>query len=161
MGLQRRMRVIDAGPADNGAAVSIRVAFATSDMKHVDQHFGSALGFVFYAVNPDSRGLLEASQFGALGEDDEEDKLEAKIESLRGCAAVFCQAVGASAVRQLLGYGIQPVKVTPGVEILDLLDSLQEQLRDGPSAWLAKAIQRQDQPDMGRFDTMESEGWDE
>lgn len=161
MGLQRRMRVVDGGAAENDAAVSIRVAFATSDMKHVDQHFGSAQGFVFYAVNPERSGLLEASQFGLLAQDGDEDKLEAKIDSLKGCAAVFCQAVGASAVRQLLGQGVQPVKVTPGVEIADLLASLQEQLRDGPSAWLAKAIQRQDQPDMGRFDTMESEGWDE
>ena len=161
MGMERRMRVVDGDGQDNMVAVSVQVAFATSDMKHVDQHFGSAQSFTLYAVNPDSTKLLEASQFGQLAQDGNEDKLAVKIDTLKGCAAVFCQAVGASAVRQLLAHGIQPVKVTPGAQISDLLDSLQEQLREGPSAWLAKAVQRQDEPDTGRFDTMESEGWDE
>lgn len=161
MGVERRMRIVDGDGQDGGAEVSVQVAFATSDMKHVDQHFGSAQSFALYAVNPERTSLLEASQFGKLAQDGNEDKLAVKIESLKDCAAVFCQAVGASAVRQLLTHGIQPVKVTPGAEIAGLLYSLQEQLREGPSAWLAKAIERQTQPDAGRFDAMESEGWDE
>lgn len=161
MGVERRMRIIDGDGKGDLEAVSVRVAFATSDMKHVDQHFGSAQSFALYAVNPDQTGLLEASQFGRLAQDGNEDKLAAKIDTLKGCAAVYCQAVGASAVSQLLAHGIQPVKVAPGASIRDLLESLQEQLREGPSAWLAKAIERQNPPDAGRFDSMESEGWEE
>jgi nitrogen fixation protein NifX len=161
MGIERRMRIVEGGEQDEHIDVSVQVAFATSDMKHVDQHFGSAQSFAIYAVNPDRIGLVEASQFGKLAQDGNEDKLAVKIDNLKECAAVFCQAVGASAIRQLLAHGIQPVKVSPGAEIKDLLDSLQEQLREGPSAWLAKAIQRQGDEDMGRFDAMASEGWDE
>lgn len=161
MGLERRMRVVDGNPTEKMTDISVQVAFATSDMTHVDQHFGSAHSFAIYAVNPDTTSLLEASQFGKLAQDGDEDKLAAKLDTLKGCTAVFCQAVGASAVRQLLAEGIQPVKVTPGVEITDLLASLQEQLKEGPSAWLAKAIERQGAGDMSRFDVMESEGWDE
>lgn len=161
MGVQRRMRVVGGDADDNAADISVQVAFATTDMKHVDQHFGSAQSFALYAVDPDRTGLLEASQFGVLDQDGNEDKLGVKIDALKGCVAVFCQAVGASAVRQLLAHGIQPVKVAPGSEIKGLLHSLQDQLRQGPSAWLAKAIERQMRPDAGRFDVMESEGWEE
>jgi nitrogen fixation protein NifX len=74
---------------------------------------------------------------------------------------VYSQAVGASAVGQLKQRGIQPVKVTPGASVPDLLESLQEQLREGPSAWLARAIEAQKPTDPNRFHDMEAEGWDE
>ena len=64
-------------------------------------------------------------------------------------------------MRQLLTHGIQPVKVSEGVEIVDLIQSLQDEMRAGPSSWLAKAIARQKSPEMTRFDAMEAEGWDE
>ncbi|MEJ2645701.1 MAG: NifB/NifX family molybdenum-iron cluster-binding protein [Gammaproteobacteria bacterium] len=153
------MRVVQDSEADTDC--SVKVAFATSDMRHVDQHFGAAQSFALYAVDPTQTTLLEATQFGKLAQDGNEDKLAVKIAMLQGCAAVFCQAVGASAVRQLLAGGVQPVKVSEGADIKDLLESLQQQMREGPSAWLAQAIQRQSAPDMTRFDAMESEGWEE
>jgi nitrogen fixation protein NifX len=159
MAVERRMRVVQDSEADTDC--SVKVAFATSDMRHVDQHFGAAQSFALYAVDPTQTTLLEATQFGKLAQDGNEDKLAVKIAMLQGCAAVFCQAVGASAVRQLLAGGVQPVKVSEGADIKDLLESLQQQMREGPSAWLAQAIQRQSAPDMTRFDAMESEGWEE
>jgi nitrogen fixation protein NifX len=105
--------------------------------------------------------LLEVVQFGALAMDGNEDKLVAKIAALEGCIAVYAQAVGASAVGQLKNRGIQPVKVTPGASVAELIESLQEQLREGPSAWLARAIEGQKPIDPTRFQAMEAEGWEE
>lgn len=161
MRVKRHMRIVAAGESEQPADIAVKVAFATTDMKHVDQHFGSAQNFALYTVGIEHASLIEAAQFGRPTQDGDEGKLAAKIEMLEGCAAVFCQAVGASAVRQLLAKGIQPVKVTPGTEIRELLDSLQKQLAEGPSAWLASVIQRQRRDDLGRFDAMESEGWEE
>ncbi|XSG84944.1 MAG: NifB/NifX family molybdenum-iron cluster-binding protein [Methylohalobius sp. ZOD2] len=158
MGVQRHMRIVDSEASED---IAVKIAFATTDMRHVNQHFGSAKSFALYEVGLNHAGLIEAAEFGRLAQDGNEDKLAAKIEVLAGCAAVFCQAIGASAVRQLLAKGIQPVKVTPGAEIGELLESLREQLAEGPSAWLAQAIQRQRRDDPGRFDDMESEGWEE
>ena len=45
---------------------AIKVAFATSDMLHVNQHFGSAQCFAIYAVDPENWEMLEAAQFGEL-----------------------------------------------------------------------------------------------
>jgi nitrogen fixation protein NifX len=162
MGLQRRMWVVDCdNTRDQATDIGLRIAFATTDMKRVNQHFGSAQSFAIFSVDPERASLLEAAQFGKLEQGAEEDKLSAKLNLLQGCSAIYCQAVGSSAVRQLLAYGIQPVKVSEGVEIFDLIGSLQDEMRAGPSSWLAKAIARQKSPEMNRFDAMEAEGWDE
>lgn len=90
-----------------------------------------------------------------------EDKLSVKIQLLNGCAAVYCQAIGASAIKQIVAQGIQPIKVHEGSAIKDLLADLQNEMKSGPSSWLAKAINQHKGTDPGRFDAMEMEGWDE
>jgi len=140
---------------------AIKVAFATTDMVYVNQHFGSARSFAVYAVNPEQSELLEAAQFGELAQDGNEDKLSVKIQLLNGCAAVYCQAIGASAIKQIVSQGIQPIKVHKGSTIKNLLADLQNEMKSGPSSWLAKAINQHKGSDPGRFDAMEQEGWDE
>jgi nitrogen fixation protein NifX len=140
---------------------ALKIAFATSDMTTVNQHFGSAKSFAVYAVNRDESQLLEAAQFGVLAQDGNEDKLSVKIDLLDGCAAVYCQAIGASAVNQLIAKGIQPVKVHEGSKINDLVKDLQNELIAGPSSWLAKAIKKYQNINPERFSEMENEGWEE
>lgn len=158
MTLERRMRVV---ATDDNESTGIKVAFATTNMKTVNQHFGSAQSFAMYHVDPERAMLLEAAEFGKLAQDGNEDKLAAKLDMLTGCSAVYCQAAGSSAVQQLLSRGIQPVKVAEDADINDLIESLQDEMRQGPSSWVAKAIERVKGPDMGRFDEMEEEGWSE
>ena len=154
--LKRQLRVV--GP---DMSTALKVAFATTDMKSVNQHFGSSQSFAVYTVDLDEAQLLEVAQFGRLAQDGNEDKLAAKIAMLAGCSAVYSQACGASAVRQLMAKGIQPVRVEPDTRISALIATLQQEMRAGPSAWLAKAIGQQQGADMGRFDAMEDEGWSE
>lgn len=140
----------------------LKVAFASASRSKVDQHFGSAKAFAIYGVGPERAQLLSVAEFSEeAAQDGNEDKLVARFELLEGCAAVYCRACGASAVRQLLAAGIQPVKVADGAEIEDLLRALQKELQEGPSAWLAKAIRRGQGGDNQRFDAMAAEGWDE
>ena len=144
-----------------GSETAIKVAFASSDMRHVDQHFGAAESFAIYAVEREAFALVEAIQFGRLHMDGNEDKLSAKIAALDGCVAVYCQAVGASAVNQLRAKGVHPIKVAPGASLSELIEALQCELREGPSAWLARAIEARQPQGASRFDAMESEGWSE
>ena len=140
---------------------ALKVAFATTDMETVNQHFGSAKSFAVYAVDRENAELLEAAQFGELNQDGNEDKLSVKIELLKDCAAVYCQAIGGSAINQLILKNIQPVKVHEGSKIKDLIVDLQNEIKAGPSNWLAKAINQHKKPDSERFSQMEDEGWDE
>ena len=161
MPLQRRLKVITCITEDEWMESAIKVAFASTDLKHVNQHFGASQSFALYAVDRDKAQLIEVVQFGRLAMDGNEDKLAAKIKALEGCVAVYAQAVGASAAGQLKSRGIQPVKVCADAGVQDLLESLQEQLRLGPAAWLAQAIERQKPADPDRFTAMEAEGWEE
>ena len=172
---------------------ALKIAFATTDMETVNQHFGSAKSFAIYAVDKENTQLLEAAQFGELSQDGNdgckdtggttprmgeveqrmerlpramqgaiaEDKLSVKIDLLSGCAAVYCQAIGGSAINQLIAKGIQPVKVHEGSKIKDLIVDLQNEMKAGPSSWLAKAINQHKTSDPERFNQMEDEGWDE
>ena len=151
----RRLHVLDEGENDT----LLKVAFATSDRKIVNQHFGSAECFAIFGIGPDQARLLTVIEFGELAQDGNEDKLINKLDALKDCIAVYCRACGASAVRQLLALGVQPVKVSEGALISELTDQLQQELKSGPSSWLAKAIKRAQAPDVQRFDAMESEGW--
>lgn len=159
MAMQRQLRVLalDRPKADSPV---LKVAFATSDLKRVDQHFGSAERFAVYQVEPKHATLLSVTEFGSLNQDGNEGKLLEKFVILDGCQAVYCLAVGPSAVRQLLALGVQPLKVPTGTTINHTLDDLQAQLRDGPTGWLARALQQKaKRPD--RFDSLAEGGWDD
>lgn len=162
MALKRRLKILDCNTENSGMeSTALKVAFASTDMKHVNQHFGSAESFVIYTVDQQQSKMLEVAQFGDLSQDGNEDKLIEKMTALEGCIAVYSQAVGASAVRQLKTLGIQPIKVSAGAEITELLASIQEELSTGPGSWLARAIEAQKPSNPNRFDDMEMEGWDE
>ena len=139
----------------------IRVAFATSDRKRVDQHFGTACALAIYAITAEQASLVEFAQFGELEADGHEDKLQAKMALLHGCVAVYCQAVGGSAIRQLLTADVQPFKVAEGTPIEPLLHELQTAISAGSKPWLNQALRRRQSADAHRFDAMEAEGWQE
>ncbi len=143
---------------DDDDTTLLKVAFASSDGKVVDQHFGSAISFAVFGVDLDQHRLLTVTEFEEFDKDNSDDKLVSKLALLEGCIAVYCRACGASAVRQLLTQGVQPVKVSEGTTIEYLLESLQQELREGPSSWLAKAIQRY-QLGGAPFDGIEAETW--
>jgi nitrogen fixation protein NifX len=169
MTLQRTLRLVDAGkplsnathPPTEADAETVLVAFASADRKHVDQHFGAAEGFAIYRVGGAGSELVELTQFGRLDMDGNEDKLAAKIDALGDCVAVYCQAIGASAIGQLKPRGIQPIKVAADTPISGLLAELQQEFCAGPSAWLARAIAKRAPQPTDRFAAMEAEGWSE
>ncbi len=159
MALERRLKILAGGREVSDQTPTVRVAFASSDMRQVDQHFGAATSFAIYGLSPEQYGLLEVAQFEAPAMDGNEDKLGARIAALEGCSAVYCQAVGASAIAQLLSHGIQPIKVAAGASVPTLIEGLCAELREGPSAWLARAIRLRAPKADARFDAMEADGW--
>lgn len=161
MSLKRRMQLIHNEEESIIVESGLKVAFATTDLKHVDQHFGSAKSLAIYFVTEEAAEFSEVVQFGNLSQDGNEDKLAEKRRILEGCSVVYCQAIGASAVKQLIAIGVQPIKVHEGSDITQLLDDLKEELRSGPSSWLARAIKQQQGANPDRFNEMLEEDWSE
>lgn len=137
----------------------LKVAFATSNRATVDQHFGASVGFAIHAVDGERAKLVEVVEFPEESMDGNEGKLGEKIAGLAGCAAVYCLAVGGSAVRQLLAAGIQPIRLEEEADIETLLGELRKSVREGGVAWIDRLLKRD--ADGSRFDRMAEEGWEE
>ncbi len=139
----------------------VRVAFATSDRLRVDQHFGAAESFAIYEVTASRATLVGLADFSREAMDGNEDKLAAKVEFLEGCAAVYVLAIGASAIKQLLAKGIQPLRINDYDAVDELLDEVLLALNQGGVAWVERALAartrcRSDE----RFARMADEGWE-
>lgn len=140
-------------------APALRVAFASSDRKTVDQHFGSGTSFVAYAITANSSRFVEVLEFPPELQDGNEGKLTPRIEALRGCSAVYVQAIGASAVGQLRSAGVHAQKAARHTPIAVLIAALQDKIRTDPPAWVVAAFAGTKDPD--RFERMDEEGWED
>jgi nitrogen fixation protein NifX len=140
----------------------LKVAFASDDRTTVNQHFGAAEGFAIYALDGERAQLVQLAEFPPESMDGNENKLPAKIAALAGCAAVYCLAAGASAVKQLLAAGVQPIRLDDEAEIEPLLKQISQAIREGGIGWVDKAIRKEvDAKDASRFDRMATEDWEE
>ena len=139
----------------------LKVAFASTDRVRVNQHFGSAEGFAVFEVTPDKATLVGIAEFSAEAMDGNEGKLAAKVDFLAGCAAVYVLAIGASAIKQLLAKGIQPIRINEVDLVDDLLRDTAQAMREGGVAWIERALAAQAKANANdRFATMEKEGWE-
>ena len=118
--------------------MTVKIAFASDDRRLVNQHFGAASAFAIFEMNETGSQLVEVAEFTETAMDGHEGKLAAKIALLDGCAAVYCNAAGASAIQQLLAKGIQPMRVEEGTAI----DALLACLHGEPPLWLVKHLQK-------------------
>ncbi|MGX9417624.1 NifB/NifX family molybdenum-iron cluster-binding protein [Vibrio sp. RC27] len=132
-------RKLHVEPTPDDSLFRIKVGFTTLDRHRVDQHFGSAKCVLIYGLNETEWHLLEAIEY-SNSNSQTHDKLPIRIGDLSACSAVYCNACGPSAIRQLLDKGIHPVKVTEGSNIHDLMRDLQLELIEGPTGWLSRAI---------------------
>ena len=135
----------------------LKVAFASDDRTLVNQHFGAALGFAIYACDADQAQLVELVEFPIADMDGNESKLPARIQALSGCAAVYCLAIGASAFKQLLAVGVQPVRLDQATPITPLLTSIRQAMGVGGIPWIDKS--RKPIKDEARFERMAEENW--
>lgn len=138
----------------------LRIAFASTDRVRVNQHFGAAEGFVLYEVGSEGATLTGVGEFPAEAMDGNEDKLAAKVEFLAGCAAVFVMAIGASAIKQLLAKGVQPIRVNETDAIDNLIRDVSAAMKEGGVPWIDRALAAQAKAASDdRFAAMEDEGW--
>ncbi|HFB2048481.1 MAG: nitrogen fixation protein NifX [Hyphomicrobiaceae bacterium] len=157
--LARRLAVVHDSSIPQDKNQELRVAFASSDRKTIDQHFGSGTLFIVYAITMNSSRFVEVLEFPSALRDGNEGKLVARVEALRGCNAVYVQAIGASAICQLRSAGIYPLKVERNTSISHLISALQNKIRTDPPAWVVAAFIEDKDPD--RFDRMDEEGWED
>ena len=141
----RRLRLISSGPGrivdTEQSGGSMKIAFATQDLKRVDAHFGWAKNIAIYEVSPEGHRFLEAVQFdGDLQEDGNEDKLAPKLEAIKDCAILYVAAIGGSGAARVVASNIHPIKVSQPEEITEILVKIENVLKGSPPPWLRKAL---------------------
>ncbi len=128
----------------------MKVAFATTDGKNVDEHFGRAGMFVIYELTKDGYHLLETRKF-AKGRDTaieetkgkgqiHDDRVRSKVEKFADCKIIYLTEIGGPSAARLARKGIMPVKVKEVVSIEEALKKLFETVKTSPPPWLKKEI---------------------
>lgn len=127
----------------------LKVAFATGDGVHVDQHFGWCRRFDVYEISPEGFRLAESRRLAPAGED-EEDKIQSRLDAVRDCAMVYVASIGGAAAARVVNARIHPVKVRETEAVAGLLERLREVLAGTPPPWLRKLL-RQGRPGPEEF----------
>ncbi len=120
----------------------MKIAFATNDMKNIDEHFGWARQFAVYEIDKNSFKALEPIRFQQDMEEGD-DKLEAKIAALCGCAIVYSAQIGPVAAARLVKNRMHPMKTKGEETINDILQRLLATLQGTPVPWLRKILNGQ------------------
>jgi nitrogen fixation protein NifX len=145
----RRLQVLaetDQGPPATLKAPTLKVAIATSDLKRLDSHFGSARRFAIFEVTPTSSRLLEAVAFQTVSDQtgahqaEGDDRIGPKVAALQGCNLLFVLAIGGPAAARVVGARIHPVKLKEPEAVESIIERVQALMAGTPPPWLRKAM---------------------
>ncbi|MFO7832423.1 MAG: nitrogen fixation protein NifX [Desulfuromonadaceae bacterium] len=117
----------------------MKVAFASTDKIHIDEHFGRAAAFYLWDIGPESVEFSGIVQVDTAG-DDEADRIEARCSSLADCALVYVAEIGGPAAARLVAKRIHPIKSKDRAPIAETATNLQQVLQGNPPPWLRKAM---------------------
>ncbi len=117
----------------------MKVAFATTDGKNVNDHFGWAKQFAVYDVNKDGSSFVEIVE---TPEDkyEEDDKINYKIDSIKGCAIMYCTSIGPTAAAKVIKSKIHPMKVAEEISIEEALNQLVTMINGNPPPWIKRIL---------------------
>jgi nitrogen fixation protein NifX len=128
----------------------MKIAFATTDGLHVDEHFGRAGNFAVYDLTGDKYTFVENRRFAdgrdkaieetkGMGEV-HEDRVQKKVDRLADCKIIYLTEIGGPSAARLVKKGIMPLKVKEAVSIEESLRKLLETVKTSPPPWLRKAM---------------------
>ena len=120
----------------------MKVAFASTDKVHVDEHFGKAKEFYIWNVGPENAefsGVVQVTEDG-----DSAERIESRGAALEECALVYVGEIGGPAAARLVQKKVHPLKSKTHEPITEVVAKLQEVLKGTPPPWLRKAMLKGD-----------------
>ena len=119
----------------------MNVAFASSDGKTIDQHFGWSKSYYMYKIDKENIEFLDV--VNSVDEPEEEKaKLSYKIGILEDADIMYCTQIGPTASKMVQAAGIHPARVAEGESIDEASKKLQEMLLDNPPLWLLRIFHK-------------------
>ncbi len=128
----------------------MKIAFATTDGRNVDEHFGRAGRFAIYNLTGKGYDFVEMRRFSdgvdtsivetkGLGKV-HDDRVADKVERLSDCKIVYLTEIGGPSAARLIKLGMMPIKVKEVVSIEESIKKLLETLQGAPPPWLRKIL---------------------
>lgn len=117
----------------------MKVAFASTDKVHIDEHFGKAREFCLWEINAENAefaGVLQVDE----GTGDADDRIEARSSALADCALVYVGQIGGPAAARLVAKKVHPLRSKTAEPISEVVEKLQQVLQGDPPPWLKKAM---------------------
>ena len=124
----------------------MKVAFASTDKVHIDEHFGKAEEFYIWEIGPDEAQFTGVVQIKADADapGHSDDKIEARGAALADCALVYVGEIGGPAAARLVAKKVYPLKSKEQEPITMAVEKLQEVLKGNPPPWLRKAMLKEE-----------------
>lgn len=118
----------------------MKIAFASKDGELVNEHFGWCEKFFIYSL--DEEGYELVKEVDSLQKHEAEaDKLEYKIECIDASDILYVSMIGPKAANMVKLAGTYPMKSSSEDEkIEDVLNSLQNLIKDNPPLWLKRIL---------------------
>lgn len=131
----------------------MKIAFATTDGKNVDEHFGRSGMFAVYSIDEKGYTFIENRKF-AEGTDKEiedtkgmggihEELIDRKIERLSDCKIIYLTEIGGPAAAKLIKRQMMPIKVKGEISIEESLKNLLKTIQTSPPIWLRKNLKHE------------------
>lgn len=119
----------------------MKIAFASTDKVHVNQHFGWAKMFYLYEIIGDEYKFLEELD-SSIEIDEEIEKLTYKISCIEEKAdIVYVSQIGPKAANMVKMQGVFPLKASSEEDkIEDVLKSLIKLKNSNPPIWMRRLI---------------------
>lgn len=122
----------------------MKIAFASTDNIHVNQHFGWAKEFIIFEIIGETFQLVKKVD-SSIEIEDEIDKLTYKIECLEGSDVLVVQQIGPKASRMVQTCGIFPMQTSNENEkIEDILKKLIA-MKENPPIWMRRLLANEQQ----------------
>lgn len=119
----------------------MKVAFATGDGVHINDHFGWAKQFALYEVDAEGSTFLKMIECGDEVEE-EKEKLSYKIGAIKEADIMYCSQIGPTASKMVLAGRIHPIRSSEMESIEDALEVLVKMITANPPMWLLRIIKR-------------------
>ncbi|MFA6189522.1 MAG: nitrogen fixation protein NifX [Sulfuricurvum sp.] len=116
------------------------IAFASSDGIHVNEHFGWSKSFELYRVTDHSAEYVKTLDSSQDAIEDEHEKLNYKIGTVKEADIMFCSQIGPTASKMVLAAKIYPMRSAENESIDEAIKKLQELLLGNPPPWLLRIV---------------------
>ena len=117
----------------------MKIAFASTDDIHVNQHFGWCKEFTIYELIGENYNFLKKVD-SSIEIEDEVDKLTYKIECLESSDMLIVQQIGPKASRMVQACGIFPMQTSNENEKIEELLHKLINMKQNPPIWMKRIL---------------------